>query len=61
MNFVEQCNGIFAQAVREYHKTDHVDTPIANPYSAGTIEHDLYLKNCSIHLGSISYLSIASL
>ena len=24
--------------------TDNVDTPINNPYKAGTIEHDLYLK-----------------
>ena len=45
MNFVETSNRIFAQAVREYHKTDHVDAPINNPYEAGTIEHDLYQKN----------------
>ena len=45
MNFVETANQIFAQAVKDYHKTDHVDTPIANPFAAGTIEHDLYLKN----------------
>ena len=45
MNFVETSNSIFAQAVRDYHRTDDVDTPIQNPYPAGTIEHDLYLKN----------------
>ena len=45
MNFVEKSNQIFAQAVRDYHKTDHVDAPINNPFEAGTIEHDLYLKN----------------
>ena len=45
MNFVEQSNCIFAQAVKDYHRTDHVDAPINNPYPAGTIEHDLYLKN----------------
>ena len=45
MNFVETSNSIFAQAVRDYHRIDDVDTPIQNPYPAGTIEHDLYLKN----------------
>jgi len=45
MNFVEQANRIFAQAVKDYHRTDDVDTPVNNPYQAGTIEHDLYLKN----------------
>lgn len=45
MNFVEQCNLIFAQAVEDYHGTDNVDAPIHNPYNPGTIEHDLYLKN----------------
>ncbi len=45
MNFVEQCNRIFASAVKDYHRTDDVDAPIHNPYEAGTIEHDLYLKN----------------
>lgn len=44
MNFVEQCNRIFAQAVADYHRTDHVDAPIHNPYAEG-IEHDLYRKN----------------
>lgn len=45
MNFVEESNRIFAQAVKDYHRTDDVDAPINNPYEAGTIEHDLYLKN----------------
>ena len=45
MNFVELCNQIFSTAVQDYHKTDNVDAPIHNPYAAGTIEHDLYLKN----------------
>ena len=45
MKFVELCNHIFSTAVQDYHKTDNVDTPIQNPYAAGTIEHDLYLKN----------------
>ncbi len=45
MNFVELSNHIFSTAVQDYHKTDNVDTPIQNPYAAGTIEYDLYLKN----------------
>ena len=45
MNFVEQCNLIFAQAVKDYHRTDNVDAPISNPYTTSTIEYYLYLKN----------------
>lgn len=45
MNFVELSNQIFSQAVKDYHVTDNVDAPINNPYKAGTIEYDLYLKN----------------
>ena len=45
MNFVETSNRIFAQAVKDYHRTDDVDAPICNPYQQGTIEYDLYLKN----------------
>ncbi|MCQ2348520.1 MAG: DUF4254 domain-containing protein [Paludibacteraceae bacterium] len=45
MNFAELSNGIFDQAVVDYHKTDNVDAPIKNPYQEGTIENDLYLKN----------------
>lgn len=45
MNFVEESNRIFAQAVRDYHRTDDVDVPIPNPYAEGTIEYELYCKN----------------
>lgn len=45
MNFVEQCNRIFAAAVKDYHRTDDVDAPMQNPYPAGCIEYDLYHKN----------------
>lgn len=45
MNFVEESNRIFAQAVRDYHRTDAVDVPMPNPYAEGTIEHELYCKN----------------
>ena len=45
MNFVEVSNQIFRTAVVDYHITNDVDAPMHNPYTAGTIEHDLYLKN----------------
>lgn len=45
MNFAQLCNGIFSQAVVDYHKTNNVDAPMPNPYTVGTIEYDLYLKN----------------
>lgn len=45
MKFIETCNAIFTQAVRDYHRIDSVDASILNPYQAGTIEHDLYQKN----------------
>ena len=44
-NFVELSNAIFRQSVLDYHKTDNVDTPIANPYPEKSIEYYLYLKN----------------
>ena len=45
MNFVEQANRIFAQAVADYHRTDNVDAAMPNPFDAGTIDYDLYCKN----------------
>lgn len=45
MNFVTLSNEIFKTATLDYHKTNNVDTPVVNPYQAGSIEHDLYLKN----------------
>jgi len=45
MTFTELANPIFQAAINDYHKSDDVDTPIQNPYQAGTIEADLYLKN----------------
>lgn len=44
MEFVKLCQPIFEVAIRDYHVTDNVDTPISNPYPQGQIEHDLYLK-----------------
>ena len=42
--FTEQANSIFFQAIRDYHLTDDVDTPIRNPYDRESIEYSLYLK-----------------
>lgn len=44
MSFTEHCNEIFGQAIRDYHITDNVDTPINNPYERDSIENRLYLK-----------------
>ena len=43
MTFTELARPIFEQAILDYHKTDHVDTPMHNPYAEG-IEADLYRK-----------------
>lgn len=44
-NFSALANSVFDKVINEYHKHDHVDHPIANPYESGQIEHLLYLKN----------------
>ena len=44
MSFVELCNQDFNQAIRDYHVTDNIDTPINNPYERDSIENRLYLK-----------------
>lgn len=45
MTFAQAANEVFNRSTEDYHKTDNVDTPIANPYAEGTIEHTLYAKN----------------
>lgn len=45
MKFTEISNRIFVESILDYHKTDNVDQPIANPYEEKTIEYYLYLKN----------------
>ena len=42
MSFTEQANQIFNQAIRDYHLTDNVDTPINDPYDRESIEYRLY-------------------
>jgi len=40
------CNKIFEQSIRDYHRTDNVDTPVSNPYpSTSLLDHLLYHKN----------------
>lgn len=41
----QAANDIFRRSIQEYHLTDHIDTPIPNPYETGTISQLLYLKN----------------
>ena len=44
MSFTEHSNLIFGLAIRDYHLTDNVDTPMNNPYERGTIDYNLYMK-----------------
>lgn len=44
MTFTALANPIFEQVIQDYHRKDEVDAPVQNPYSAGSIEADLYLK-----------------
>lgn len=45
MSFTTLSNSIFTASILDYHKADHVDTPIQNPYPLKSIEYYLYLKN----------------
>lgn len=38
-------NRIFGEAIADYHRTNHVDAPMPNPYPAQSIEYCLYTKN----------------
>ena len=44
MTFTKHANQIFQQAIRDYHLTDNVDTPIRNPYDRESVDYQLYLK-----------------
>lgn len=41
----DQAIKIFQQSIRDYHVSDSVDTPVSNPYPAGSLEHLLYVKS----------------
>jgi hypothetical protein len=43
--FAASYYSIFERATSDYHETDNVDTPVQNPYSEGSMESYLYLKN----------------
>lgn len=43
--FTALCHQIFQRSIEDYHRHDHVDTPIVDPYPAGSIEYLLYHKN----------------
>lgn len=43
--FTENANKIFAQVIDDYHRYDDVDHPVANPFTAGSLDHLLYAKN----------------
>lgn len=40
-----QCYTVFNKSIEDYHKKDHVDTPILNPYPVNSFEALLYHKN----------------
>ena len=43
--FTSKSNRIFAQVIDDYHRCDDVDAPVRNPYTNGSIEYLLSLKN----------------
>ena len=43
--FTSKSNRIFAQVIDDYHRCDDVVAPVRNPYTNGSIEYLLYLKN----------------
>jgi hypothetical protein len=40
-----ECYAVFQQSIDDYHRHDDVDTPLKNPYKAGSFEALLYVKN----------------
>jgi hypothetical protein len=42
---IESAIKIFQQSINDYHVKDSVDTEAKNPYSSGSLEHLLYIKN----------------
>lgn len=43
--FANLAYSVFERSIEDYHKFDHVDHPIENPYSKDQFEHLLYAKN----------------
>jgi hypothetical protein len=40
-----ECYAVFQQSIEDYHRHDNVDTPLKNPYKAGSFQALLYVKN----------------
>ena len=45
MTFKQLSMPVFEQAIKDYHVIDDVDQPLKNPYTEGSIEYYLYVKN----------------
>lgn len=41
----KSCIEIFNQSIKDYHKTDDVDAKMPSPYTSGSVEELMYLKN----------------
>jgi len=41
----QECYSVFQQSIDDYHKNDHVDSPVVNPYPQERFEYLLYAKN----------------
>ena len=52
MNISKLCIQVFHQCVKDYHVHNHVDHPLANPYTPQTFEYLLYLKN---HIDTVQW------
>jgi hypothetical protein len=39
------CNAVFEKAIKDYHVSDNVDSPVNNPYDKNQVEHLFYQKN----------------
>ena len=59
MSFTTHCNEIFNQAIRDYHITDNVDTPISNLTTEILSKNRLYLK-CWIDTGTVAFRGLNS-
>ena len=45
MVHADECYAVFQKSIDDYHLQDDVDTPLNNPFPAGSFESLLYLKN----------------
>lgn len=45
LEFAQEAYAVFERATHDYHKDDHVDAPLVNPYDPALISYTLYAKN----------------